>query len=196
MLDDETASKAVGLGLFPAACLLNHGCVPPHVEKKPDVAGQHRRSWLAEAWGSLCSLSGKPAFSAYHTMCKASAQWPRPMHPPARPARPAPDQARGASSRGPCSGPVLAGRSHRACFPHRYHPRCSTTGRVGARCTCAPRARVIARVRARVGAGVRRSLHVRALAPLAVLHPLPCHYTTLPCHTPYHATPPYHATLS
>ena len=41
-----------------------------------------------------------------------------------------------------------------------------------------------------------RSLHVRALAPLAVLPPLPCHHTTLPCYTPYHATAPYHATLS
>lgn len=28
VMDDETASRAVGAGLFPAACLLNHSCVP------------------------------------------------------------------------------------------------------------------------------------------------------------------------
>ena len=29
VLDDDTASKAVGLGLFPAVCLLNHGRLGP-----------------------------------------------------------------------------------------------------------------------------------------------------------------------
>ena len=28
VLDDETASRSIGLGLYPAACLLNHSCLP------------------------------------------------------------------------------------------------------------------------------------------------------------------------
>ena len=28
VLDDETASRCVGVGVFPAACLLNHSCTP------------------------------------------------------------------------------------------------------------------------------------------------------------------------
>lgn len=58
VLDSDTASRAVGLGLFPAACMLNHACVPAAVLHFRDGGRMlHARTLVALPAGSAVTYS-------------------------------------------------------------------------------------------------------------------------------------------
>jgi hypothetical protein len=77
VLDDDTASAAVGLGLFPAACLLNHGCVPSALLHYREGG----RSLHVRALAPRTPRRAIPTYRATPTPCHATPYSRTMLHP-------------------------------------------------------------------------------------------------------------------